>query len=62
MKCLIKIDEPTTRPELCENCFNDENVLHDHKEFCKIDSKGYHTFARRDVGFCESSFKLINFY
>lgn len=38
------------RPEVCKDCFDNENILHQHKKWLKIDEKGLHSIEIREKG------------
>ncbi len=41
------------RPVFCEDCFDNENILHNHNQWLKVDEKGIHSIVLRIVGFSE---------
>lgn len=38
------------RPEICENCFNNDNFFHPHTKWLKVNEKGIHSFITRNHG------------
>jgi hypothetical protein len=49
MECPVIINAPSSRPELCQFCFDAGNTraLHDHYWFCKVDNHGHHSVVKR---------------
>lgn len=51
MECPVAApDEPSRRPEFCEDCWHNPTVLHWHSNFCKVDAKGGHGAEVRRIG------------
>ena len=56
MECpVLPPDEPSRRPEFCEDCWHNPDVLHWHSNFCKVDAKGVHTGVHREIGVAAST-------
>jgi hypothetical protein len=60
IECEIFPPEATynSRPEICEACFNNNNILHQHVNWLKVDEKGNHSIVNRSTGVCEA--KTVN--